>query len=286
MLNYQSVKAKEFDSRFQTVRVDNIYSDDEFNCRGKFLDIECESLAKDVAEHGLFTPVLIRHKPGPNGEEFTLVSGHRRLRAYKMIHAEKIPAQIQDLSDEEARSINIRENIERKNLNLWQEARALIAYKDERRDIGYIMKQINKSENWIRTRLAVLDLPSQLQTFCSEGTLLAKDIAPLLKLSGDEQLRVAGIIRDKRLSGDQKTNVNDVYKRVGARKSVARVRHKKEIFAYMEFIRSKLVRFDSRMVKHGGNCFATRCLAWAAGAITDNDLDASFVEYMEDLDNE
>jgi len=282
----QTLKAKEFDARFQTVKVSNVYSDDDFNCRGHFLDIECESLAKDVAEHGLFTPVLIRHRPGPNGEEFTLVSGHRRLRAYKMINADVIPAQIQDMSDEEARSINIRENIERKNLNLWQEARALIGYKDDHRDILYIMKQINKSENWIRTRLSVLELPSQLQAFCNEGTLLAKDIGPLLKLKGDEQLRVAGLIRDKRLSGDQKTNVIDVYKRVGARKNVTRVRHRREIFVYMEFIRTKLVRFNHRMVKHGGNCFATRCLAWASGAISDNDLDASFVEFMEDLDDE
>jgi hypothetical protein len=67
-------------------------------------------LAKSIAEHGLIHPILLR------GD--TLVAGHRRLEACRSLNWRTIPArQVERMSDDELRAVEVDENTARENLS-------------------------------------------------------------------------------------------------------------------------------------------------------------------------
>jgi len=69
-----------------------------------------QGLAKSIAEHGLIHPILLR------GD--TLVAGHRRLEACRLLNWRTIPArQVERMSDDELRAIELDENANRENLS-------------------------------------------------------------------------------------------------------------------------------------------------------------------------
>lgn len=88
-------------------------------------DFEAESLsilASSIAENGLLQPITVRQL-GP--QQFELISGERRLRACKMLGVEFIPSIVVDKTDRESAILSMIENIHRKDLNMFEQARAL-----------------------------------------------------------------------------------------------------------------------------------------------------------------
>ena len=79
------------------------------------------SLQRSIADHGLIHPILLR-----NGNE--LVSGHRRLLACQELGWKSIPArQIDKLSDEELRAIELEENTCRVDLLEYEASKQRLA---------------------------------------------------------------------------------------------------------------------------------------------------------------
>lgn len=82
-----------------------------FNVR---LDEEMESLIKSVQENGILVPVLVR--PNQKGNEYEMVSGHRRKFAMIQNGATEIDAIVRDLDDDQATIIMVDSNIQRENI--------------------------------------------------------------------------------------------------------------------------------------------------------------------------
>jgi ParB family chromosome partitioning protein len=82
-------------------------------------DVSQESL-KELSEsletEGLIQPILLRPKEG----RYELVVGERRVRAAIYANVPKIPAIIRDISDEEASRLRLIENINRRDLEIWE----------------------------------------------------------------------------------------------------------------------------------------------------------------------
>ena len=82
-------------------------------------DVSKESL-KELAEsletEGLIQPILVR----PKEERYELVVGERRVRAAIYANIPKIPAVVRDVKDEEANRLRLIENINRRNLEIWE----------------------------------------------------------------------------------------------------------------------------------------------------------------------
>jgi ParB family transcriptional regulator, chromosome partitioning protein len=80
-------------------------------------------LAQSVNEHGILEPLLVR--PLDNGE-YELIAGERRLRAAKEVGLAEVPIISKKLSDKQALSISILENLQREDLNPVEEVEAIL----------------------------------------------------------------------------------------------------------------------------------------------------------------
>ena len=244
-----------------------VFADEEFNCRGKIIPRDVVDLASDIKTNGLLQPVVVTplakdHPKRAEGYKWQLVAGFRRHMAHKINEAGQIQASIKKGLDEAtARIMNISENIQRKDLNILQEARAIQKLKDlgiSQADCG---ERLNTSRGWAQVRYMLLDLPDPIQQACADGVITTTQIRELhtiLNKYGEQAcFDAAKTIKEAKVKG--KSAVIDPNRKKTTSK---RQRKKGEVFQMQEEVH--------RVLK--GNCLATRALAWAAGEITTYDM--------------
>jgi ParB family chromosome partitioning protein len=77
-----------------------------------------EALAESIREKGVLQPLLVR----PLGDgRYAIVAGERRYRAAKMAGLAQVPVRVLDLSEKEARLLALVENLQREDLNPYEE---------------------------------------------------------------------------------------------------------------------------------------------------------------------
>lgn len=112
---------KEYD--VYAIPLDSIYIEDGFNCRDAFPPASVRSLAKSIGESGLQNPIFVIER----GDRYQLVAGHRRFLAVKWhVGWDDIPCRVlSGLDAQTLQVINFVENLERKDLNIVEEADTL-----------------------------------------------------------------------------------------------------------------------------------------------------------------
>ena len=80
-------------------------------------------LADSIRIHGIIQPLAVRRPEGGSGYE--LVAGERRLRAAKLLGLEQVPCVLMQADSEESAHLAIIENIQRENLNMFEQAAAI-----------------------------------------------------------------------------------------------------------------------------------------------------------------
>ena len=76
-------------------------------------DEDMQNLVESIAQNGLLAPIIVRkmyHK------RYEIISGHRRLRAFQILGLEKIPAEVLNISKEEATLYMIDSNFQRSTI--------------------------------------------------------------------------------------------------------------------------------------------------------------------------
>ena len=84
---------------------------------------ELVSLAQSIRENGLLQPITVRRD---SDGAYLLVAGERRLRAAKLAGLQEIPALVTDCDRESSAVLALLENLQRQDLNLFEEANALL----------------------------------------------------------------------------------------------------------------------------------------------------------------
>ena len=117
-------------------------------------------------------------KVGECGARVQLAFGHSRLAAFKFLTDTKnkgytyMPVQIRNLTDEEMFRMSIRENIDRKDLNPLEEAKAMLRYRD---DFGKSSAEIGSlfglAESSVRNKMRLMGLPEDIRVKLSAGEL-------------------------------------------------------------------------------------------------------------------
>mgnify|MGYP001235500039 CR=1 FL=1 len=96
--------------------------------RKSFSAESLNELSESIKSHGLLQPVLVRKRPQGGYE---LIAGERRWRASKLAGLDVMPAVVRDAIDQEVSALALVENIQRDNLNSYEEASALGRLRDE-----------------------------------------------------------------------------------------------------------------------------------------------------------
>lgn len=119
------------------IRVSEICADPG-NPRKTFPEEPMAALARSLESDGLLQPITVRPW-GQGGFDYIIIAGERRWTAAGRLGWETIPAIVRtDVSDAEARRLQLLENIVREDLNPIEEARALQSMLAE----GFSLKDI------------------------------------------------------------------------------------------------------------------------------------------------
>ena len=160
-----------------------------------------EELASSIRARGIVQPIVVR--AGTTGR-YELVAGERRWRAAKMAGLTSIPAVIKNLTDEEAMSIGLIENIQREQLSVIEEAQALDRLVREfELTHQEIAEAIGRSRAGVSNLIRLLDLSHEVRELVEAGKLEMGHARPLLGVAKELQPQIAVHIIEKGLSARQ-----------------------------------------------------------------------------------
>jgi ParB family chromosome partitioning protein len=143
-------------------------------------------LSCSIREKGIIEPVIVRPKEG----HFEIIAGERRYQAAKLAGMSEIPCIEHDIPDNEALELSIVENIQRKDLNVLEQAHSIMSLAEI---YGYsheeIAKKIGKSRVTVSELIRITDLPGEIKQKCLEMAIDSKTfLLELTKLEDPEKM--------------------------------------------------------------------------------------------------
>ena len=161
---------------------------------------ELVNLAISIRMNGILQPITVRQ----TDKGYELVSGERRLRASRLAGLISIPCIVVDVNNMKSAVFALIENLQRQNLNYFEEALAIerlmneygISQEDAARRLG-------KAPSTVSNKLRLLSLPEKARICLMENGLTERHARALLKLDKDEVLDVLDKIIERKLNVTQ-----------------------------------------------------------------------------------
>ena len=257
--------------------IKKIFADEKWNCRQeKIAPMDVQQLVESIREHGLIQPIVVRPY-NKDGYEYMVVVGHRRLAASKLLRLETIKAEVNEkLTEDQARELNLIENLERKDLNMLQEAQAVRWFRDRGLQLREVAKRIGQSTGWVSTRYLILDLESDIQQEIAAG-FLTQDQIKQLHDNPSRQGRIDAVLKIKqaKLRGESLDITPAPKKSVTTELNTKVIRNMREMFEVQDMITDSV-----------GPNIATRTLAWTSGVISTEDFFKSLKEEYPSFNGE
>tara|TARA_X000000950_G_scaffold109222_1_gene137647 strand:+ start:1325 stop:2191 length:867 start_codon:yes stop_codon:yes gene_type:complete len=129
--------------------------------RTNFNQNSLEQLASSINELGLIQPITVKEKDG----KYILISGERRLRAFKKLNLDSIPAYIRKANDQSSLEMALVENIQRRDLDAIEIA---ISYKRLTEELNLshdeMSKKLGKDRSTITNYIRLLKLDPIIQS--------------------------------------------------------------------------------------------------------------------------
>lgn len=149
---------------------------------------ELEMLSLSIAQDGILQPLTVRKLQ----TGYELVSGERRLRAAKLAGLASCPCIIIDITERSSALLALIENIQRQDLNFFEEAQAiskLISFYGMTQEDA--AKRLGMAQSTVANKLRLLRLTEEEQTSIIELGLTERHARALLKLpQGELRTRV------------------------------------------------------------------------------------------------
>jgi ParB family transcriptional regulator, chromosome partitioning protein len=156
-----------------------------FQPRINFDSVKLGELAQSIETRGVIQPIVVRSV----GDNYELIVGERRLRAFELLGRAFIPAIIcEAISNEEAMELTLIENVQREDLNPVEEAQAYYRLMTEcnlsQADVAI---KVGKERSSIANTIRLLSLPQEILNLLSDGKLSAGHARALLACQGDAE---------------------------------------------------------------------------------------------------
>jgi len=159
-------------------------SPNPFQPRINFDPATLDELKKSIIANGLIQPITVRRI---TGNQYQLVSGERRLRAYTDIGYKEIPAYIIKVdSDEIMLALALIENIQRETLNPIEISKAYKRLMEEcHLTQEQIADKVGKDRTTIANSIRLLKLPDKIQKSLIDESISAGHARALINLPGE-----------------------------------------------------------------------------------------------------
>jgi ParB/RepB/Spo0J family partition protein len=161
------------------------------------------ALADSIAAEGLHQPIGVRGPDADGGYEIGF--GHRRYCAHLLLHRTAIDCKVYPLGTD-LELMRVTENGQREQLTPIEEARECEKFVKRLASTAAVARQFRRSDNWVRARLALLELPEDLQLAVHRGEVAVAVAAALARVD-HEQYR-ASLIDEATRTGASVNVVN------------------------------------------------------------------------------
>lgn len=149
--------------------------------RRYFAEEGLDELTQSITEHGVIQPLIVVTQPDGS---YQLIAGERRLRASQRAGLKKVPVVIRTVdNDDSLLELALIENIQRKDLNVIEEAEA---YNKLIEKFNYTQEQaaqrVGKKRSTITNILRLLQLPPYIKNDLEQGSLTEGHARVLLRI--------------------------------------------------------------------------------------------------------
>ena len=153
--------------------------------RRHFDTYELQSLADSIAANGIIQPLTVRKA---EGGKYLLIAGERRLRAAKMAGLRRVPCVLHRTSDLVAALYAITENMQRADLNCFEEALAIRTLITEfRLTQAEVAVQLGMANSTVSNKLRLLKLSPEIQARMISADLTERHARALLRLTAEQR---------------------------------------------------------------------------------------------------
>ena len=203
--------------------------------RKLFREEDLQSLAQSIQENGLLQPVTVRKEKAA----YILVAGERRLRACKIAGLREIPAIVTDCAQEDSAVLALLENLQRRDLHIFEQANALInLLREWQITQEEAARRLGMSQSALANKIRLLKLSPEEQAEILEHGLTERHARALLKID-DMSLRQKALhaVIEKKLNVAQTEElVNLTLQRKEPRKRAKRTFVAKDIRLFINTI--------------------------------------------------
>ena len=157
--------------------------------RKRFDDEALMDLADSIREHGIIQPLTVRRL---SSGYYQIIAGERRWRAAQLAGLSTVPCLEVSATDEASSLMALVENLQRKDLDFWEEALALRRLVDNYQlSQEEVARQVGKSQSAVANKLRLLKLPTDVLDSLRAAGLSERHARALLRLEGPELQRQA-----------------------------------------------------------------------------------------------
>ena len=151
--------------------------------RRNFDEEALDELARSITSLGVLQPIVVRDLGG----HYQIVAGERRWRAAQRARLHQVPVIVKEFDDRTALEIALVENIQREQLNAWEEGetyrRLIDEYGHSQEELGRI---VGKSRSHIANLMRLRNLPVTVHDWLVSGQLTMGHARALLQCEAPE----------------------------------------------------------------------------------------------------
>lgn len=144
------------------------------------------ALSDSIKKYGILQPLSVTYDGGTG--RYVLVAGERRLRAARLLGMDRVPAVVIEADRGRSEELAIIENIQREDLNIFEEARAIASLITK-----YGMTQetaagkLSVSQSYVANKLRLLKLSAEEAESILEAGLTERHARALLRIKEQER---------------------------------------------------------------------------------------------------
>lgn len=146
-------------------------------------------LTASIAEKGVLEPLLV--KPSRSTGRWMIIAGERRWRAARQAGLREVPCVEMEVDEGTVAEIALIENMQRKDLTVWEEADGLLALCER---FGYtheeVARKVGKSRSTVTEALSVAAIPPDVREICRQADVSAKSmLLQIVRQPDDDGMR-------------------------------------------------------------------------------------------------
>jgi ParB family transcriptional regulator, chromosome partitioning protein len=146
-------------------------------------------LTASIEEKGVLEPLLV--KPSRSTGRWMIIAGERRWRAARQAGLLEVPCVEMEVDDGTVAEIALIENMQRKDLTVWEEADGLLALCER---FGYtheeVARKVGKSRSTVTEALSIAAIPLDVREICRQADVSAKSmLLQIVRQPDDDGMR-------------------------------------------------------------------------------------------------